>query len=144
MDEHAWSNDELRTFMLALRDSATFAGTPLDEIDRERFRAQVMRRIVPLVERQVLAEVGAMLDARGIAHVAIDVLADQAWARTGTWLMVSTDPWAFLADLVAREIRRAYKTAASVSGDAKVLTGIARVSTRVGIEGGGEAPGDGA
>lgn len=131
MPEHTWSNDELRTFLTAFRSGSIFdAGRDVDDIARERFRLQAMDRIVPVVERRVLAEIGAVVDARGVALIALEVVEDTTWGAKHTWLMVTEDPWSFLTDLVVREITKSYRSAVRHRGDEKVLKGIADVSSR--------------
>lgn len=110
MSEADWSNDELRAFFSALRAGGLFdRGAAVDDEWRAAFRRQATRRVVPAVERRLLAEVGAMLDAPGIAHVALEVAEDAAWGAEHAWLMLTADPWRHLADLVRREIRRSYR-----------------------------------
>lgn len=131
MPEHTWSNDELRTFFTALRSGSIFApSADVDDATRETFRAQAMRRLVPEVERRVLAEIGAVVDPRGVAAVAIEVAEDTTWGSRHTWLMVTDDPWAYLTDLVTREITKAYRGAVRRRGDEKVLKGIEAASSR--------------
>lgn len=131
MHESLWSNDELRTFLTALRDSSCFTpGTEVDDVDRGRFLRQAMLRVVPEVERRLLADVGATVDSRGIAAVTLELVEDGMWGRRHTWLMVTSEPWAFLADQVTREIRSAYRASVRVRDDQKALKGIAAVSSR--------------
>lgn len=140
MPENHWSDDELRTFLTDIRSGGFFgSGARVDDDARVRFRAEAMRRIVPAVQRRVLAEVGATLDARGVAAVTFEVLEDSSWGAEHVWLMVSESPWDYLAELVAREIRKAYRKAVQPSGDAKALKGIEKVSA--GRAGGADAEG---
>lgn len=76
-----------------------------------------------------------IVDPRGVAAVALEVAEDTHWDARHTWLMVTTDPWGYLTDLVAREIRKAYREAVRSRGDSKVLEGDAAASTRKGIAG---------
>ncbi|MEJ1089057.1 hypothetical protein WDU99_12110 [Microbacterium sp. Mu-80] len=138
MPETDWTNDELRTFLTALRAGGIF-NVGEENLDRDGFRRQALRRIVPEVQRGVLAEVGAVVDPRGVAAVALEVVKDTAWDPEHTWLMVTEDPWGYLADVVSAEIRRAYRKAVRSAGDGKALKGIAEASSRLGIEAGGEA-----
>lgn len=85
MPEHTWSNDELRIFFTALRSGSIFdRGADVDDVTREAFRAQAMRRIVPEVERRVLAEVGAVFDPHGVAAVAVEVAEETTWGSRHT------------------------------------------------------------
>lgn len=140
MPERFWSNDELRTFLTALRSGGVFdRGAAVDDVTREAFRSQAMQRIVPDVTRRVLADVGAAIDPRGAAAIAIEVAEDTTWGARHTWLMVTDDPWAYLTDLVVREITKAYRGAVRRRGDGKVLDGITAASSRHEIgTGGGE------
>lgn len=125
MPEHIWSNEELRNFLSSLRACDPFgSGSEVDEDARERFRDQALRRVSPEVERRLLADIGAVLDPRGIASVALEVIEDHAWGARHTWMMVTADPWEHLTELVVREIRRAYRRAVQSRGDAKKLKGI--------------------
>lgn len=137
MSEADWSNDELRTFFSALRSGGLFdRGAAADEEWRAAFHHQAMRRIVPAVERRLLAEVGAMLDAPGIAHVALEVAEDAAWGAEHAWLMVTADPWRHLADLVRREIRRSYRKTVRTRSDGEALDGIEAASSRRALDAG--------
>lgn len=135
MPERLWSNDELRRFLIALRSGGIFdSGRDVDDEQRQRFRAQAAARIVPEVERRVLADVGALIDPRGIAVVALEVLEEENYGAKRTWLMVTEDPWGFLTDLVTREVIRSYRAAVRRRGDDKVLKGIATASSRRELE----------
>lgn len=137
MSEADWSNDELRTFFSALRSGGLFdRGAAVDDEWRAAFRRQAMRRVVPAVERRLLAEVGAMLDAPGIAHVALEVAEDAAWGAEHAWLMVTADPWRHLAHLVRREIRRSYRKTVRTRRDGKALDGIEAASSRRALDAG--------
>ncbi|WP_336644843.1 hypothetical protein [Microbacterium sp. USHLN186] len=137
MSEADWSNDQLRTFFSALRSGGLFdRGASVDDEWRAAFRRQAMRRIVPAVERRLLAEVGAMLDAPGIAHVALEVAEDLAWGAEHAWLMVTAEPWRHLADLVRREIRRSYRKTVRIRRDAETLDGIEAASSRRALDAG--------
>lgn len=129
MPESNWSDDALRKFLTDIRSGGFFGPRPgIDDTARERFRAEAMRRIVPVVQRRVLAEVGATLDARGVAAVTFEVLEDSSWGAEHVWLMVSESPWDYLAELVASEIRKAYRKVVQPRGDTKALKGIEKVS----------------
>lgn len=138
MPEIDWTNDELRTFLTALRASGIF-GTAEEEPDDDGFRRQALRRIVPDIRRRVLADVGASIDPVGTAAVALELVNDTVWDAEHTWLMVTDDPWGYLADVVSAEIRRAYRKVVQPAGDAKALKGIEAASSRRGIEAGGDA-----
>ncbi|MDQ4215091.1 hypothetical protein [Microbacterium capsulatum] len=135
MPERAWSNDQLRTFLIALRSGGIFdAGRDVDDADRVHFRREAANRIVPEVVRRVLADVGAVIDPRGVAAVALEILEEEAYGAKHTWLMVTEDPWSYLTDLVAHEITRSYRSAVRRRSDDKVLSGIESASSRREIE----------
>ncbi|WP_309129749.1 hypothetical protein [Microbacterium sp.] len=140
MPEIDWTNDELRAFLTALRNAGIF-GIGEEDLDREGFRRQALRRIVPGVQRRVLAQVGAVVDPLGVAAVALEVVNDTAWEPEHTWLMVTKDPWRYLADVVSNEIRRAYRKAVRPDGDADALAGIEKASSRLEIGAEGDAAG---
>lgn len=137
MHDALWTDQRFRTFLLAMR-SGLFGGGVEDD-ERDAFFEQARRRIVPVVQRRVLAEVGATVDDHGVAVVAYELLEASAWDRRRTWLMASSDPWGFLADLVVRELKAAYGETAGVrgeDGDETELAGIVAASSRRAIEGG--------
>lgn len=138
MPEIDWTNDELRTFLTALRAAGIFS-LGEEDLDHDGFRRQALRRIVPEIRRRVLAEVGAPIDPHGAAAVVLEVVKDTAWDAEHTWLMVTEDPWGYLTDVVSTEIRRAYRKAVQPAGDAKALRGIEAASSRLEIEAGGDA-----
>ncbi|UNK70678.1 hypothetical protein [Microbacterium sp. H1-D42] len=140
MPEIDWTNDELRTFLTALRSGDVFTrGVDADDDYRTCFLAQARRRIVPEIRTRVLAEVGATLDPNGVAAIVLEVLEDNTWGAERTWLMVTADPWGYLTGFVAAEIRKAYRKARHSNADDKALKGIEKASSRQSIEAGGEA-----
>ncbi|MGN7977904.1 hypothetical protein ACTJJ4_10045 [Microbacterium sp. 22195] len=140
MPEIDWSNDQLRTFLTSLRSGGVFdRGVDVDQDERDRFLAQAQRRIVPDIRARVLAEVGATLDPRGVAAIVLEVLEDNTWGAERTWLMVTEDPWGYLTEFVATEIRKAYRKALHRSADDKALKGIEQASSRRAIDAGGDA-----
>ena len=133
MPESLWSDAQLRTFLSSLRAGGIFA-PDVDVFERAEFIRQAGLRIVPEVRRRVLAEVGATVDAHGVALIAYQVLEDAKWSKQATWMMVAPRPWEFIADLVAREIRTSYRATARTRGDDKKLAGIAEASSRAELE----------
>lgn len=88
MPETNWSDDALRKFLTDIRSGGFFGPDPgIDDTARERFRAEAMRRIVPVVQRRVLAEVGG-----------------RRRRRVGRWRRVR--PRAPRADFISRVSRR--------------------------------------
>lgn len=137
MNDEFWSADEFRSFLSALRGGGLF--TPgIDDIDRDRFIRQARLRIAPDVQRRVLADVGAMTDANGIARATLDVLEDELWGKRRTWIMVTPDPWALLADRVTREIRSSHRASIRRRRDERTLNGIEKASTRAEVTSGEE------
>ncbi len=128
MDTSLWSDDEFRSFFASLRGD--FFATGIDDIDRERFIAQARVRVAPEVQRRVLADIGATTDAAGIARVTFELLEEQAWGKRRTWMLVTSDPWGMLTDLVTREVRSSYRSSVRRRGTKGDLDGIARVSSR--------------
>lgn len=142
MNTPLWSDDQFRSFFAALRSDV--CGSDRDDDARDHFLAQARVRIAPVVQQRLLADVGATTDPGGIARVALDVVEDEAWSRRRSWLLVTTDPWTLVADLVAREIRSSYRSATRRTGGKRDLDGIARASSRRALppsDGIGEGPG---
>lgn len=131
MDTSLWSDDRFRDFFSALRDDP--CNPSLTDEDRAQFIAQARLRLSPEVQRRLLADVGAATDADGIARVALETLEDQAWNKRRTWLLVTTEPWAILSDLVFRDIRRSYRATVRRRGTEDDLAGIARASARLAL-----------
>ena len=135
MAESLWSDAQLRTFLSSIRAGGIF-GSDVDETERAEFLRQATVRVVPDVQRRMLAEVGATVDTQGVAIVAFEVLEEARWSKRATWMMVSSDPWGFLVDLVVRELRGAYRSTVRRRGDDKQLAGIASASSRAELEAG--------
>lgn len=75
-------------------------------------------------------------DGVGGAHDVIEILEDCAWDSRRTWLLASSDPWRYLADLVVREVTEAYRVSVRRDGDDAELAGILSASTRPQLEAG--------
>lgn len=129
MNDAIWSDDELRSFLSSLRSCGPFSDGP-DESDRDRFVRQARRRLAPEVQRRLLADIGAVTDATGIARAALDVLEDEMWGKRGVWLMVTADPWRQLTDVVTREIRTSYRASARRGSDSRTLRAIEKATAR--------------
>ncbi|WP_347978224.1 hypothetical protein [Microbacterium sp. ProA8] len=136
MHESLWSAQRFREFLTLLR-GRTF-GPPIEDEERDEFLRQARVRIVPDVQRRVLAEVGSTVDGDGVAVVAFELLEDCTSDSRRTWLLASSDPWRYLADLVAREVTAAYGEAVRRIGDDDELAGILSASTRPQLEAGAE------
>ncbi|MCL2514424.1 MAG: hypothetical protein FWD85_04015 [Microbacteriaceae bacterium] len=140
MNTVLWSDEQLRSFINTLRDRA--CGSDSEAEDRAAFMRQAEARIVPRARREVLAAVGAVTSADGVASVAFDVLEHEIWSKRRSWLMVTTDPWALLTDAVTREVCSSYRASLRKS-DRKALKGIAAASSRPELESGAPGPADG-
>lgn len=139
MHEMLWSDDELRSFLTRLRDgSGLFSEPAIDEVDRARFIDQARIRVVPEVQRRILAAVGARTSEAGVAAVAFEVVESLVWGKRHTWLMVSTNPWALLTDFVATEVQQAYRSVIATPQERKLLKGIAEASSRTELTQGDE------
>lgn len=128
MHDASWTDDEFRAFITTLHSGGLLGPEP-DAYERARFLREASVRLVPDVQRRVLADVGVTISPAGVASVAYDVL-EGVWGKRRTWLLVTVDPWGFLADLVAREIRSAYRASARSRRDGRELAGIAHASSR--------------
>ncbi|MFB7894308.1 hypothetical protein ACFC1I_19055 [Microbacterium sp. NPDC056044] len=135
MHESLWSARRFREFLTLLRGGGMFA-PPIDDEERDAFLRQARVRIVPDVQRRVLADVGATVDPDGIAVIAFEMLEDCAFDSRRTWLLASSDPWRYLADLVARDVAGAYGESVRRGGDDDELAGILSASTRPELEAG--------
>lgn len=134
MHESHWSAQRFREFLTLLRGG--MLAVPIDDEEREQFLRQARVRIVPDVQRRILAEVGSLVDGDGVAVVAYELLEDCAWDSRRTWLLASSDPWRYLADLVVRQVTAAYGEAVRPTGDDDELAGILSASTRPQLEAG--------
>lgn len=128
MDTSLWSDAQFRSFFASLRDDC--CSSPLDETERDAFLRQARLRVAPDVQRRLLADLGATTDAEGIARVAFEVLEDEAWGKRRSWLLVTTDPWSVIVELVTQRIRASYRSSMRRRGTKGDLDGIARASTR--------------
>jgi len=129
MNDEFWSAHEFRSFLSAVRGGGFFSAG-VDDIDRERFMRQARLRVAPEVQRRVLAEVGTVTDADGIALATLEILEDELWSKRRTWIMVTPDPWGLLIDMVTRDIRQSYRASVRRRRDERALAGIEKASTR--------------
>jgi hypothetical protein len=137
MNDEFWSDDEFRSFLSALRGGGFFSAG-IDDTDRERFIRQARLRVAPDVQRRVLADVGAITDADGIALATLEILEDELWGKRRTWIMVTPDPWGLLTDLVTRDIRVSYRASIRRRRDDRALDGIEKASSRAELTSGEE------
>ena len=132
MHESLWSAQRFREFLTLLRGGVF--GPPIPDEERDDFLRQAQVRIVADVQRRVLADVGSLVDGEGVALVAYELLEDCASDSRRTWLLAGSDPWRYLADLVARQVTAAYEEAVRCIGDDDELAGILNASTRPELE----------
>jgi len=141
MNDSLWDDRRFRAFV-AERGGGFFA-PELAEDEREEFVRQAELRVAPEAQRRLLRRVGSTVDARGVALVAFDVVDESSLDRRRTWLLACADPWAFLTDLVVRELVAAYdETVKADEEDDAQIAGIVAASSRRAIASGG-APGEG-
>jgi hypothetical protein len=136
MHESLWSAQRFREFLTLLRGGVF--GQPIADEERDEFLSQARVRIVPDVQRRVLADVGSLVDGEGVAVVALELLEDCDFDSRRTWLLVSSDPWRYLADLVVGQVTAAYGESARRAGDDDELARILSASTRPELEAGAE------
>lgn len=124
MDENRWSDRQLREFIRRISSHAWWCETPDTERDaeHERFRREVRARIVPTVQSRLLQKVGTLTDPEGISMVADELIDDGCRDDERRWLMVSPEPWDYLAAWVASDLAKAYKGASGARPtDSKAL-----------------------
>lgn len=138
MSARDWSDEDLRRFVMRVREVGGILGEGLSESERELFAAQAMVRVVPEVQRRLLATVGVETAPTGVAAVACNVVEQLGWGARHTWLLVCRDPWEFLTDAVFGEVKSAYKQTIG-KRDKKRLKGIADASNRAEIAAGGDS-----
>jgi hypothetical protein len=126
MPSERWSDSDLRDYIV--RATNTFSLFPDEEWDerRARFRAEVAR-VIPAVQSRVLAEVGALTSAAGIALFATELVEESGGPRA--WLVVCERPWEYLERWIGDGVVKAYRKA-RFDGDDDELTGIGQASSR--------------
>jgi hypothetical protein len=135
--ETFWTDDELRTFLTKIRSGGIFGS--LDSDDRDAFVSQALIRVIPAVQQKLLTDIGAVIDPRGVALAACELLEDTVFESSRVWLLSTSAPWDFLVEMVTRDVRRAYQSTAGALGDIDAeLDGILRASTRLALGRGDE------
>ncbi|MGC5167672.1 hypothetical protein [Luteimicrobium sp. DT211] len=109
MEEQHWDAATLRE--LVRRVDTSWRGEDVPDDERAAFRRQVRARVAPVVQRRLLESVGSLVDADGIAIVADALLDDGCSEDEHRWLLVCTDPWAYLADWLVAVVGRTYRRA---------------------------------
>jgi hypothetical protein len=139
MSSERWSDRDLRAFVVRA-PRLSWGDDTLSDVQRAAFRHQVEQIIAAGVQSRVLAEVGALTSAEGIAVLACEVLEDYVEPKKRDWLLVSGEPWKYLEQWLAESITKTYRAAVKRrTQDAKVLEGIAAASSREALgPGGGE------
>lgn len=114
MDENRWSDTALREYVRRVHNHNWFDDSVGDdrEVENERFRREVRSRIVGAVQASLLERIGTLSDPEGIALVAEELVDDCCREDERRWLLVSPEPWAYLADWVSTELVRSYRNAA--------------------------------
>jgi len=96
---------------LVRRVESSWRGEDVPDDERERFRRQVAAHVAPAVRARVLETVGVAVDVDGVAIVADLLLDDCSCDDERRWLLVSPDPWAYLADWLAAAVGRSHRRA---------------------------------
>jgi hypothetical protein len=96
---------------LVRRVEVDWRGEDVPDDERERFRRHVATHVAPVVRTRVLETVGVAVDVEGVAIVADLLLDDTSCDDERRWLLVSPDPWAYLADWLAAVVARSYRRA---------------------------------
>jgi hypothetical protein len=136
MSSERWSDRDLRAFVMRA-PRLSWGDSELAEVDRCAFRTQLISIAAPGIQTRVLAEIGALTSADGLAALACEMLEEYVDARKRDWLLVCAEPWQYLERWVAESVVTTYRaTVRRPSKDAKVLEGIAAASSRDAIEGG--------
>jgi hypothetical protein len=129
-----WSDAELREFVLAAPRLDRGEEITAD-VARAAFREQFVARSVATIQRRMLARVGSLTAAEGIAVFACDLLENSSWDPRRDWLLMSPAPWAALEEWVGDEAitisRRAMR---GRKKDAAILAGIEDASSRPELE----------
>ncbi|GAA4831739.1 hypothetical protein GCM10023221_04480 [Luteimicrobium xylanilyticum] len=109
VDEQLWDAARLRE--LVRRVDTSWRGEDVPDDERAAFRRQVRDRVGPVVQARVLESVGAVVDTDGVAALADALLDDGCSEDEHRWLLVSPDPWAYLADWLVAVVGRSYRRA---------------------------------
>ncbi|GMA22775.1 hypothetical protein GCM10025864_05340 [Luteimicrobium album] len=96
---------------LVRRVEVDWRGEDVPDDERERFRRDVADHLGPVVRARVLETVGVAVDVEGVAMVADLLLDDGSCEDERRWLLVSPDPWGYLADWLVAVVGRSYRRA---------------------------------
>jgi hypothetical protein len=130
MDAVRWSDSKLRKYLETEAGLGWFSDKSEREFERNQFRVEIRAVLVPVVQARLLELVGVVTDPEGLAMVCYDLADDLGYRHPiRRWVMVCTEPWAFLAEWMSEEIVKSYKaTAGKKRPDAKVLKEIERAN----------------
>ncbi|MET4704929.1 hypothetical protein [Frigoribacterium sp. UYMn621] len=135
MSTTRWTDRELRDFVLSapLLDGGEKV---LADVARARFIEELGIRVVPVVQKSVLATVGVSTSPEGVALFACDLVENSRWDSRRDWLLMCSSPWGFLAEWVTTDVVKSHRAATRRSKkDLRVLEGIAEASARRAIDG---------
>jgi hypothetical protein len=135
MSTTRWTDRELRDFVLSA-PRLDGGEEVLADVARARFIEELGVRVVPLVQKTVLASVGVSTSAEGVALFACDLVENSRWDSRRDWLLMCSSPWGYLAEWVAEDVVKSHRSATRRSKkDACVLDGIAEASGRRALDG---------
>ena len=110
MNDVRWSDAELREFIEAESHVSWFSDVSDRDDVRTRFREEARAQIAPVVQARLLERVGVLTDPEGVAAVTLDLTLELCCKDDARrWLLVSTEPWEYLADWITSEIVGSYK-----------------------------------
>jgi hypothetical protein len=130
MDNIQWSDSRLRNYIEAEAGLSWFSDESERETERQAFRRELRRVLVPVVQSRLLEAIGVVIDPEGLTMVCFDLVDDLRYrALVRRWVLVCTEPWSYLAGWTSDEVVRSYKaTAGRKRPSAKVLKEIARAN----------------
>ncbi len=130
MNDVRWSDADLRSFVEVESRLNWWSDASDREEERARFRVEAAHQIVPRIQAGLMERVGIPTAAEGIAAVALDLVLELSCEdEVRRWLLVSTEPWVYLASWMTREIVKSYKaTVGKKRPSDKVLKEIERAN----------------
>ncbi|MES2094127.1 MAG: hypothetical protein V4531_09990 [Actinomycetota bacterium] len=135
MSTTRWTDRELREFVLGAPRRGEGEAV-LADVTRARFIEELTIRVVPVVQKAVLATVGVSTSAEGVAAFACELVENSRWDSRRDWLLMCSSPWEFLAEWIALDVAKSHRSVARRSKkDARVLEGIAAASGREALDG---------
>lgn len=130
MDNVQWSDSQLRNYIDAEAGLSWFSDETWREGERKAFRRVLRASLVPIVQSRLLETIGVVTDPEGLTMVCYDLVDDlRSRTQTRRWVMVCSEPWAYLAEWISEEIVKTYKaTAGKKRPSGKVLKEIERAN----------------